>query len=474
MSNFLITNFLKVAGSLVVGNFPTASSKLMKKRRMAIVYAFLLGMIGGHRFYLRQYYLGATYFLVAVYELVAFKTLSLPVLVFVICDIIWLLRVSEEQFDQIYNPDKRRWRLEMAGRVQQKTSPRKNSLFSTEFFTRVILQVRWRRLSRHIPFWLLAYLLYLAYLALGQALSTNDFLILTVNFGLIVLACLNNNFLLNRYVFNNDIQNYSRYLLGFLVLLLVFVAYVLLQFVARPSLLGFAVSTWTYPGVFFLLALSSGFFKAANSMVVERKISKRLQRVNSANQLRFLKAQLQPHFLLNTINNIYSLALTGSERTSSAVLHLSELLKYLLENTEGRTSVPLQQEIHFIRMYLALEELRLGSTGRIKIKVHGEVSQQKIIPLLFITFIENSIKHGLNSNPETGFIQIHFYIQQDAIDFRISNNYAIVDPVKARTGIGLRNVRRQLDLKYSGRHNLEIIQQEAIYTVKLYLQLHEN
>jgi sensor histidine kinase YesM len=191
-------------------------------------------------------------------------------------------------------------------------------------------------------------------------------------------------------------------------------------------------------------------------------------------ELRFLKSQINPHFLFNTLNNLYALTLKKSDKAPEIVLKLSEIMRYMLyECNEKR--VLLSREIQYINNYLDLERLRQPVGAAITFEVEGIVSDQTVAPLLFVPFLENSFKHGLNHTVNGGgFVKLGLLAGPDELLFTIENSKADIYPggQSSRSGgIGLANVRQRLEMLYPGQHELSIENAPDRYIVSLRLGL---
>ena len=201
---------------------------------------------------------------------------------------------------------------------------------------------------------------------------------------------------------------------------------------------------------------------------------KELQTKTMQSELRFLKSQINPHFLFNTLNNLYALTLKKSDQAPEIVLKLSEMMRYMLYECNEK-QVSLEKEVNYLRNYLDLEGLRQGKKVDISFIVDGVVTDQKIAPLLFITFLENSFKHGLSHHIQKGFVNIKMKVHNKNLEFSIENS----KPDQANRfqdrrrvgGIGLVNVRRRLNLIYPGQHQLKITESPDSYAVSLNLTL---
>jgi len=223
---------------------------------------------------------------------------------------------------------------------------------------------------------------------------------------------------------------------------------------------------------FFVVGLST-IVKIVVDWAKHQRERTELQTQTMQSELRFLKSQINPHFLFNTLNNLYALTLKKSDKAPEIVVKLSEMMRYMLyECNEKRVS--LAKEINYIKNYLDLEALRQGKGVEIRFEVQGEVINQKIAPLLFIPFLENSFKHGLNHAISEGFVHIVLFVEDNDIIFHIENSKPDTIPLPEHPrsgGIGLVNVRRRLNILYPDHHTLTVEDQPNIYSVDLKLEL---
>lgn len=190
-------------------------------------------------------------------------------------------------------------------------------------------------------------------------------------------------------------------------------------------------------------------------------------------ELSVLKAQVNPHFLFNTLNNIYSMSLYDSVKTPEMILKLSQLLSYMLYECRDE-EVSLKKEIHFIENYIELEAIRVEDVAKIHLSIEGEDPGHKIPPLLFIPLIENAFKHGISEKQETSEIRISMKIAEHSIEMEINNP---LDPVSEKytnskhNGLGIENVKKRLQLLFPKQHTFRITQTENQYTTQLSLSV---
>lgn len=201
----------------------------------------------------------------------------------------------------------------------------------------------------------------------------------------------------------------------------------------------------------------------------------RVERMTSSHQLKSLQSQVNPHFLLNSLQSIYALSLEKSDLTPKVILQLSDILKYTLYET-NQQSVKLEKEMQMLKDYLDMHRHRIDpQRAEIKLEITGDAGDCRIAPMLLIPFVENSFKHGLQGSTGKTFVHIDIEIDACHFLFRITNNLGATDPIGKgdRNGIGIENTRQRLDLIYPGKHNLSIVRKENTFEVELKLDLNE-
>ncbi|MGR3810502.1 sensor histidine kinase [Jiulongibacter sp. NS-SX5] len=192
-------------------------------------------------------------------------------------------------------------------------------------------------------------------------------------------------------------------------------------------------------------------------------------------ELRFLKEQINPHFLFNTLNNLYYLAHTNSPNTKDVIAKLSQMMRYMIyEATTDK--VPVSREIEYIKNYIALERLRLNEGFPIEVNISGDYDTLTITPLIFITFLENAFKHGVENGDENSWVRVDIDFDSHVCTYEVSNSKPPEDKAveSESSGIGLKNTLRRLNLSYHGRHELIVDETDKKYGVKLIIELDEN
>ena len=194
----------------------------------------------------------------------------------------------------------------------------------------------------------------------------------------------------------------------------------------------------------------------------------RLEKENLEQQLEYLKYQINPHFFMNTLNNIHALVDIDAEKAKSTILELSKMMRFILYEGD-KQGVPLTREFDFIRNYITLMELRYTDNVQIRVNLPQQAPDRLIPPLMLITFIENAFKHGI-SYQHPSFIDIMVDIQDDRLHFTCSNSKA-EKPNQEKGGVGLTNVRKRLKLLYDNNYILHIQDNSDTYQVQLTIPL---
>lgn len=200
----------------------------------------------------------------------------------------------------------------------------------------------------------------------------------------------------------------------------------------------------------------------------DRKRLAELEKENLEQQLAYLRYQINPHFFMNTLNNIHALIDIDPVKAQETVVELSKMMRYVLYEGD-RQGVPLTKEVAFVRTYIKLMQLRYSDKVRITLDLPSEVPDRTIPPLILISFIENAFKHGVSYQRES-FIGVKMAVEGDALRFECRNSKA-EKPNEEKGGVGLANVRKRLDLLYNHNYTLSIHDDADVYTVELNIPL---
>jgi two-component system, LytTR family, sensor histidine kinase AlgZ len=187
-------------------------------------------------------------------------------------------------------------------------------------------------------------------------------------------------------------------------------------------------------------------------------------------ELRFLKAQINPHFLFNTLNNLYSLAFMNSPNTTVVIDKLSQMMRYMMYDS-NHAKVSLDKEIDYMHNYISLEKLRLNNEVPIAFKINGNTEGVQIVPLILITFLENAFKHGVSNNSENAWVNIFIKVEDKQCTYKVENSKIPKNTNnEEKSGIGLQNLQRRLALSYPNNYELKV-EEEDKYSVELMINL---
>ncbi|WP_234605349.1 sensor histidine kinase [Dyadobacter chenwenxiniae] len=268
--------------------------------------------------------------------------------------------------------------------------------------------------------------------------------------------------------------------LAVIVLLGLIALDVLLRYCIEQLFLGPIFGIWQYPagiriwayfgetvffsalGIFlcFLLKTINDFFHQET-----------LRHEKVTMELAYLRAQLNPHFLFNTMNNLYGLSLTEPARTPDVVLRLGEMMRYMLYES-NETYVPLTREIEYVIGFIELEKLRYAQQTNVDFIVEGNVNGVLIAPLLLISFVENAFKHGQLHEAQFP-VRIELSVSKEILHFETQNRL-VTQQHDSSGGIGLRNVRRRLSLLYPDKHILRVWQEQDTFRVRLEININQS
>jgi len=223
---------------------------------------------------------------------------------------------------------------------------------------------------------------------------------------------------------------------------------------------------------FLIIGICVAFRMTRNWYQVESEKKELLQQTTES-ELKWLKSQLNPHFLFNTLNNIYSQITVNPENAKESVKQLSDMLRYVLYDSSEKF-VPLEDELEFIRNYIELMRIRLSSRVKLEANIPEGDPGVYIIPLLFISLIENAFKHGVSAS-KPSYIKINFEQSETEIRFIIENSYfPKTENDKGGSGIGLINIQKRLELGYPGEHTFKYGQVGDTFQSELIIKKHKS
>ena len=197
---------------------------------------------------------------------------------------------------------------------------------------------------------------------------------------------------------------------------------------------------------------------------------KEIEREKLVAELNFLKAQINPHFLFNTLNNLYYLAYSKSDNTTEVIDKLSKMMRYMIYDS-NHSKVLLSKEIEYMQNYVSLERLRLNNETPVEFEVKGDAGDNKIAPLIFIAFLENAFKHGVSNTQKQCWVRVSIDIDGKSCTYTVENSKIPNQQSESKSGIGLANIKRRLELSYPDNYELSVQNLSDKYAVQLTLNL---
>ncbi len=219
----------------------------------------------------------------------------------------------------------------------------------------------------------------------------------------------------------------------------------------------------------FFSGLFFGIIKYTHDYRKLKEAEQQLRIEKQEAELNYLKSQTNPHFLFNTLNNIYALAREKSDQAPESILRLSKILRYMLYEAGG-DYIAIEQELKIISDYISLEQLRYDESLQVNFNYDIEDMRQSLPPLLLIPLVENAFKHGVSETRGRPFIHIHLAVQQRQLTFLVKNSSEADQAKPVKENIGLSNLRRQLQLLYTD-YDLSLQQANNVFTVHLKINL---
>jgi LytS/YehU family sensor histidine kinase len=288
-----------------------------------------------------------------------------------------------------------------------------------------------------------------------------------------LVAYFNNDYLIPRLLLA---RNYLLYILslGLAIVSVCFPLSIVVHIVVENE----ELQTLIWSDSFFLFLIINVIFTVITTMVLklvkqwysDQKTTKDLQQEQLQTELKFLKSQINPHFLFNSLNNLYALTLSKSDSAPEVVLRLSNILRYILyESNEGYVSV--RKEMEHVKDYVAVEKLRLGMGVTIDIDIDDAIQDDPVEPMLFLTLVENAFKHSEDILPEKRFIRIHAKSLDTGFRFLIENTFSPSKRDSETGGIGLENIKKRLNLIYPNQHDIKSSTADGVYRVDLIIKL---
>ena len=333
------------------------------------------------------------------------------------------------------------------------------------------------RILQHIAFWSISFYILLRHFQASSHLSVTDFMYTgTICIFLIFCVYTNLNWLVPAYFQKEKYVTYF-FLVAAIILGTSYLQILLFDPITEFLFLGYYLISYfefwptsqfylIFVGITSLLHFSKIWFLYKESQAELERTSKE----KKIAELEALKNQLDPHYLFNSLNSIYSLVLNKSDQAPTAVLKLSDTMRYVLYESNGE-KVLLNKELEFISDYIDLQKLRMVQKDQLKFSTEGKTNNLSIAPLLLILPIENAFKFAMKGDPQHAFIIISIEINNNRLNMTIENSYDSETISDNNQGLGLTNLRKRLEIIYPARHNLKIDKTEDKFTFNLKIDL---
>jgi len=221
-------------------------------------------------------------------------------------------------------------------------------------------------------------------------------------------------------------------------------------------------------GIFAFLYFLLLFFLFVRWIFKQIKSVLKLRKEKAETELQHLKSQVNPHFFFNTLNNLYGLVGKDPKKAQDLILKLSDMMRYSIYDGE-REYVTLEEEVAYLKNYIELHKMRYHKTIDVEFKEDIKKQEIQIMPLLFILLLENAFKHGVENLRESAFVQIDLEANEKDVHFTVINNFDASEK-EAESGIGLKNLKRRLELAYPDNHSLSLKKDGNIYKAQLSLK----
>lgn len=338
--------------------------------------------------------------------------------------------------------------------------------------TSILSQFLKNRVLQHILFWCLSFLILTNVLKVSVEIKQIDLIYTAIfHIPIVLIVYLNLKFLFPVFLEKGKYFLYSISLLalisidaGFYIILFnswidhIFSGY---YFIAYYGFFDITLYFVIYIFVTSLLRLARGWFQLQE-----------LEKEKTLAELKALKSQVNPHFLFNSLNSIYSLARKNSPNVPEKIIRLSDLMRHVIYNSDD-DFILLTKEVEMVQNYIELQNLRTSENEKIKFELTGGIEGKKVAPLIFLPFVENSFKHGLKSGAENAFVKIKLEVLGNILKFEIENSKGkSLETVDFKyKGIGIENVKKRLDLIYPGLYSLKTEDKNETYKVLLQIQI---
>lgn len=335
---------------------------------------------------------------------------------------------------------------------------------------------KWYQIALHLIYWFVIITLIFYYLRTNRLLNFYKFVDVSIALSFYAAIFYFNWYvLIPRFLARNHILIYIACVLATLVTFAVVRSpldfYVFREFNPSMTTLYSSERLLHYMLGGFMVIFISSALKVTGNYIKNERLNKELETQKLTAELAYLKSQVNPHFLFNTLNNIYSLAYKQSPETPDAIMKLSLLMRYMLYESND-TLVSLEKEVEHIHNFIDLQKLRLREQTCIQFKITGDLAGKAIAPMLMMTLVENAFKHGLVSKNEIG-ITLNLEVTENSLHFSTINNSS-THKKREFGGIGLENLRRRLNLLYFKSHTLSFEEKNGTFYASLMLYFQQT
>lgn len=343
--------------------------------------------------------------------------------------------------------------------------------------------------GQHFLFWVVSYLFFILFFGRANRDYQTTIIFTSLLFPLaIITSYFLNYYLIPRFLFTGKYWRFALFLFYTLVFTLWFEVMIsMFVFVIVSDFQVYKLDPTSFDVVFLLVGLyfiilsfiaieqvKRAFeIKKENTRLEKRQLETELKLRES--ELKLLRAQIHPHFLFNTLNNLYGLTLEKSDLAPELVLKLSDLMDYMLYKC-NRPKVSLKRELEHLKNYIEVEKIRYGEKLEIEFQQKGRADHLEIAPMLLLVFFENAFKHGVSKSIQNPFVSINIEIKEHRFMLHVKNrkNRSSMNEGDYAKGIGLKNVQKRLKLVYPNQHQLEINPKEDTFEIRLWLELDQS
>ncbi|MEM6362273.1 MAG: histidine kinase [Bacteroidota bacterium] len=224
---------------------------------------------------------------------------------------------------------------------------------------------------------------------------------------------------------------------------------------------------------FLTFLIFTGMIKFTVDWFYVENRRKQLENEKLNAELNYLKSQINPHFLFNTLHNLNYLTLSKKNEASDVIIRLSNIMRYMIYDA-SKATVPVKKEIEYMKDYIELERIRLNRSFKLTFNVDAETDNLQIAPLMLITFLENAFKHGVSDKESGCWITLDLGYENSVLHYRVRNSKLRAHQQRDKSGFGLKNLEERLKLQYPENHQLRISENDEEFAIDLKIELNES